>query len=548
MHIKKLVVKNFKQMRGEIFDFNEDINILVGDNESGKSTILEAIELCLNLRHRGKPLAASLSADLFNNKAVSKFLDGPKDQGSFPEILIEAYLEGDSDLKGSNNTLGINCPGIFVRVFFDPELAKAYLEFAKKPQDILSLPIEFYRFEWYAFSWDRLTPYNKKISCLFVDPTTLHPTMGARRYISDILETALEKEDKTLLNTNYRQLKKKFDAEPDVLKINSELDKDDDITGKNLEFSIESSSQASWENNLQLNLDSIPFSQIGKGEQHQVQMKLALWKKSSAANVVMIEEPEIHLSHMNLVKLVKFIEDRHQGQQIFLTTHSSYVLNKLSFEKICLLADGYKRLREVKEKTVKTLKRLPGYDTLRVVLSKKVVLVEGPSDELILKKIYLEKFGKLPEEVGIDIIVVRGIGFKNFLNIAEHLGNSVHVVKDNDGDWQKNIVDWKGPYDDFEFIKVFSPQLNDESSLEPAFIAVNSGSQAELDAYAKIVLSTQTYTNYDAGNLTARQTFLKSWFSGEGTGGKKVDSAMRLFDSDKGFKVPAYLIEALQFD
>ncbi|MBL4769401.1 MAG: AAA family ATPase [Rhodobacteraceae bacterium] len=66
MHIKKLVVKNFKQMRDEAFDFNEDINILVGDNESGKSTILEAIELCLNLRHRGKPLSASLSADLFN--------------------------------------------------------------------------------------------------------------------------------------------------------------------------------------------------------------------------------------------------------------------------------------------------------------------------------------------------------------------------------------------------------------------------------------------------------------------------------------------------
>jgi len=372
--------------------------------------------------------------------------------------------------------------------------------------------------------------------------------MGARRYISDILENALEKEDKTLLNTNYRQLKKKFDAEPDVVKVNSELDRKDDITGKNLEFSIESSPQTSWENNLQLTLDSIPFSQIGKGEQHQVQMKLALWKKSTAANVVMIEEPEIHLSHMNLVRLVKFIEDRHQGQQIFLTTHSSYVLNKLSFEKICLLAGGYKRLHEVDPKTVNTLKRLPGYDTLRVVLSKRAILVEGPSDELVLKKIYLNEFDKLPEEDGIDIIVVRGIGFKNFLNIAQHLGNAVHVVKDNDGDWKRNIEDWKAPYDGFGFIKVFSPEPARENSLEPAFIYANSDSQVKLDAYAKLVLTPQTYSNYDNGDLVARQVFLKAWFSGEGTGGKKVDSAMRIFESDDKFVAPDYLIEALKFD
>lgn len=548
MHINKVFIKNFKKIRNDYFDFNNDINILVGDNESGKSTILEAIDLCLNLRHRGKPLSTSLSADLFSADAVADFLAGPKDQGSFPELLIEAYLEGDSDLKGNNNTLGSNCPGIFVRVFFDPELASAYLEYSKKPEDILSLPIEFYRFEWYAFSWDKLSPYNKRISCLLVDPTALHPTMGARRYISDILETALERKDKTLLNTNYRQLKKKFDAEPDVVKVNNELDKQDDITSKNLEFSIESSPQTSWENNLQLTLDSIPFSQIGKGEQHQVQMKLALWKKSTAANVVMIEEPEIHLSHMNLVKLVKFIEDRHQGQQIFLTTHSSYVLNKLSFEKICLLADGYKRLHEIDSKTVRTLRRLPGYDTLRVVLSKSVILVEGPSDELVLKKIYLKKLGKLPEEDGIDIIVVRGIGFKNFLNIAEHLGNAVHVVKDNDGDWQKNIIDWKAPYDEYAFIKVFSPKPARENSLEPAFIYANSNSQTKLDAYAKVVLSTQTYNEYNTGDLAARQAFLTNWFTGEGTGGRKVDSAMRIFESDVDLTAPDYLIEALQFD
>ncbi|CAI8774705.1 hypothetical protein EMIT0P258_190054 [Pseudomonas sp. IT-P258] len=89
------------------------------------------------------------------------------------------------------------------------------------------------------------------------------------------------------------------------------------------------------------------------------------------------------------------------------------MLNKLSTDKICLLHDTYKRLHLLDKGVVKTLKRLPSYDTLRVALSRKVVLVEGPSDELILKRIYKDIHnGRLPEQDGIDIIVVRGVGFK----------------------------------------------------------------------------------------------------------------------------------------
>ena len=53
MFIRKLRVTNFKKFRGNEFDFNDDINIIVGDNESGKSTLLEAIELCLSANNLG---------------------------------------------------------------------------------------------------------------------------------------------------------------------------------------------------------------------------------------------------------------------------------------------------------------------------------------------------------------------------------------------------------------------------------------------------------------------------------------------------------------
>ncbi|MCI5146589.1 MAG: ATP-dependent endonuclease, partial [Candidatus Electrothrix sp. AR3] len=156
----------------------------------------------------------------------------------------------------------------------------------------------------------------------------------------------------------------------------------------------------------------------------------------------------------------------------------------------------------------------------------------------------------LPEEHGIDIIVVRGIGFKNYLNIAKPLNHPVRIVKDNDGNHQKNIIDWLKPYnDDCEEIVCFSPDEDALNSLEPALIDSNGATKKELDHLAKIMLSTQTFKLYEQeDDLANRKAYLRNWFAGEKSGGKKVDSAIRIFDSDKKIKYPQYLVKAVTFD
>lgn len=47
-HILKAKIKNFKKFREYEIYFDPKRNILVGDNEAGKSTILTAIELVLS--------------------------------------------------------------------------------------------------------------------------------------------------------------------------------------------------------------------------------------------------------------------------------------------------------------------------------------------------------------------------------------------------------------------------------------------------------------------------------------------------------------------
>ena len=75
MKIKKLVLQNYKSFKDRTeIKFNEGLNILVGDNEAGKSTILEALHLCLSGFLNIKPLKQDFHQYLFNNETVDEYL------------------------------------------------------------------------------------------------------------------------------------------------------------------------------------------------------------------------------------------------------------------------------------------------------------------------------------------------------------------------------------------------------------------------------------------------------------------------------------------
>lgn len=48
MKIKQLIIKGFKRFKNFTIRFNDDLTIIVGENEAGKSTILEALDAVLN--------------------------------------------------------------------------------------------------------------------------------------------------------------------------------------------------------------------------------------------------------------------------------------------------------------------------------------------------------------------------------------------------------------------------------------------------------------------------------------------------------------------
>ena len=67
--IEKINIVNYKCFKGRFTLYlNNGINIIVGNNEAGKSTILEAIHLALSGLLNGRYLKNELSQYIFNKE------------------------------------------------------------------------------------------------------------------------------------------------------------------------------------------------------------------------------------------------------------------------------------------------------------------------------------------------------------------------------------------------------------------------------------------------------------------------------------------------
>lgn len=292
MQVKSIKLINFKKFRNEFLEFNDDVNIFVGDNNAGKSTILEALEIVLNYNYRGRPFSSEFSPDLFNQEVVAQFLASDMSFKKLPSLIIEAYIDGVPEYRGSNNSLKADAEGIIVQACFDPSLEAVYESYLLTNPNITSIPIEFYKVEWFDFGWNPIRQIAKKFKALYIDPARIHPTTGKNQYISSILNTALEKEELVKLTLNYRENLQAFNNSEEVRTVNASLDESHLITDSKLSIAASTLPAGSIQTGLQLEVDDVPFHFIGKGEQSNVQIKLAIQNKSHDIDLVMMEEPE----------------------------------------------------------------------------------------------------------------------------------------------------------------------------------------------------------------------------------------------------------------
>lgn len=528
--IKEIYIQNFKIFDSFRLSLNTDFNIIVGNNESGKSTILEAISLALTKRIGGKLIEYELSPYLFNSACANLYLKDLKEgkNPELPKILIELYLtelQELESLRGSNNSQKADSIGIKFEIVFDNNYKAEYAKLLDDKSEKKVIPAEYYQVNWFSFAGNAITSRSLPIGLSHIDATTIRLQSGTDYYIQNIISDSLDPREKVALAVAYRKLKEQFSCEPSIKGINKNLIKSA-ITEKELTIGIDISQKANWETNLVPHLNELPFQLVGKGEQTALKIMLALDRKAKDSNIILIEEPENHLSFSSMSILISKIGDKCAGKQIIIATHSAYVLNRLGIGKVILLhGNKTTSLAKLPPDTQNYFKKLSGYDTLRLILAKKAILVEGPSDELIVQKAYKAKHGKLPIENGVDVINVRGLSFSRFLDIAKELGKEVVVVTDNDGNYQKKVMDKYAVYNAIPAIKICADNDNAAKTLEPQIVKCN-----RLDLLNKIFGT----TCYDKGSLV------------EYMENNKTECALMIFESDETITLPKYLTDAVE--
>ncbi|MBW7476287.1 AAA family ATPase [Paenibacillus oenotherae] len=120
MYIEHLKIRGFKKFSTFNIDFNKHINVLIGENEAGKSTILEAIDIVLNQRLFN---STNNSEKYFNIDNVNQFRKNPSID-TLPKIEIELFLSDEKDLNseyfnGLHTSSTIPKNGIYFTYKFD---------------------------------------------------------------------------------------------------------------------------------------------------------------------------------------------------------------------------------------------------------------------------------------------------------------------------------------------------------------------------------------------------------------------------------------------
>lgn len=529
--ISRVDIRGYRKFKYFTFKPKSDINIIVGGNEAGKSTLLEAITLALTGRVNGARVADYLNPYWFNVEEVEEFFNRPAGERTHkdaPEFRIDVYLETDNRdlqmLRGVNNMERRDSVGLSIWAHPDYEYVGELDEYLKEEDCPTVLPVEYYVVEWQSFAGFPISRRPRGLSISMIDSRTIRSERGVDYYTKQILETRLDPKDRNRVSVEHRKLRTVL-GESVLQDLNESLAHNNDSGGGlKVGLQVDQSRSTSWENTLVPDIRNVPLPLAGQGNQAVAKTLLAMGRNADTTGLVFIEEPENHLSHTTMRRLISHIEESASGRQVFITTHSSYVLNRLGLNQLILLGNGNSaQFDDLQEDTVRYFKKLSGFDTLRLILAELIVIVEGPSDEMVFNRFFSDRFGREPLDCGIDVMSISGVSFKRCFELAALLDRQLFALRDNDGE---SVNHWKrqmSPYSKDGARSIFVGEPEAGTTLEPAIEKANSIEQLHL-----VFPGT-------------KQENISEWMLKH-----KTDSALEIASSDHSLDPPEYFNEVLE--
>lgn len=441
MYLESINIKNFRLFDNFDLEFNKGLNLLVGENDSGKTALIDAVRLVLDTNSaewvRFVETDFLEGTDTLSIKLKFSDLSIPE-QAVFPEHLT---YEKDSEGKlhpslyvTLNATIGgyHGRSGQFVKTEIRSGQQGEGPLIEREPRMYLSTtylkPLRDVEGELSAGRSSRL-------SQLLSSPKSIgKEAFGIERLINVIINANQSIKSDTSVQgaqTSVDSLLKKLTFHdrpftPVLDMLGSKAFTDMTEVEKNTLF------KAILER-LSLNLDETGKAH-GLGYSNLLFMAaelMLLTQPGDGYPLLLIEEPEAHLHPQLQMKFLKYLTEEQPNLQCILSTHSPNLASKAPLESLIIVNSGHayplrKGCTHLSDDDYPFLEKFLDVSKANMFFAKGVLMVEGDGENILLPTI-AELIGRPLENYGVSIVNIGSLAYKRYAKIYRVKGSDKYL-------------------------------------------------------------------------------------------------------------------------
>ncbi|GAB5501073.1 MAG: AAA family ATPase [Pseudohongiellaceae bacterium] len=471
MYISKVTIddyRGFSHFEAEL----SKLTVIIGENESGKSNFFSALSLPLSnndINFNRKRLEV---ADINSRKILQFYksiIEGEDEATVLAKIPVVRVVIEIRDPRNEyeesllKNWLCDDESGSLYSIsyIFQPkkedDLIKSAREILKGVTTIddvswFTFPIENYDYQVSSTNNGKQIGFRelKRLSVNLIgaerDDFAQNNSVRSNNVLTRMLMSTLDDSEKAEIDKAYTTFFKTIEGTDTFQKL---ISPDPDF--KNFSDYIEDidcipnlPNLRSILSNITLKAGDVFLYQRGLGERNLIHILILFEyfkKEKKYFNLCCIEEPEAHLSVNNLKLATDFInKSTSEGTgllQTLVSSHSPSVINKLELSNVLVFSgDKAISLKKSSSDLQDYLRKRPNFDILKLLFANKLILVEGPTEEMLINSVLQTQIDKLR---AIDVVSIGHKGFRTFLDIwlEVNRGNAekkIGIVRDYDGE------------------------------------------------------------------------------------------------------------------